>query len=87
MEPANCRADDPDGARGLDLNTNWALAEQGWSCPVCRRSKVDLFRVSANGVLLAKLDVHHDHLVDAIWSRSFELFGKDWIEQTMCTES
>lgn len=69
------------GARGLDLNTNWALAEQGWSCPVCRRSKVDLFRVSANGVLLAKLDVHHDHLVDAIWSRSFELFGKDWIEQ------
>ena len=67
-------------AKGLDLNENWALCTPFWSCPSCRRSKDEIFRLSKRGILLAKLELHHDHLRDGIWHRARELFGKDWIE-------
>ncbi|MGB9369604.1 MAG: hypothetical protein WCE79_26725 [Xanthobacteraceae bacterium] len=66
------------GAKGLDLNENWALCEPYWACPACYRSKENIFRLSKRGILLAKLELHHDHMRDAIWSRARELFGADW---------
>ncbi|TRC89691.1 hypothetical protein FJV80_07820 [Mesorhizobium sp. WSM4310] len=66
------------GAEGLDLNENWALAEQFWSCAGCGRSKNECFRLSKRGTLLAKLELHHDHIRDRIWPRADELLGADW---------
>ncbi|MGB3336856.1 MAG: hypothetical protein WBA73_06725 [Devosia sp.] len=65
-------------AKGLDLNSSWALTSARWTCPVCRREKPDLFRLSDNGCLLANLEVHHDHLPDTVWPRTAELLGRDW---------
>ena len=50
------------GAKGLDLNQNWALVSQNWCCPACKRSKVEIFRLSNRNILLAKLEEHHDHV-------------------------
>ncbi|AHY49223.1 MULTISPECIES: hypothetical protein [Bradyrhizobium] len=66
------------GAKGLDLNQNWALVPRGWSCPVCRRSKLDIFRLSSRGILLANLEEHHDHLRDYVGRRGRALFGDHW---------
>lgn len=49
----------------LDLNDNWASTSLNWFCPVCRRQKQDIARLSPEGVLLCHLDLHHDHLRDA----------------------
>jgi len=67
-------------AKGLDLNENWALCPPYWICPACRRSKDDIFRISKRGILLAKLELHHDHMRDCVWPRTLELFGKDWLK-------
>lgn len=48
----------------IDLNMNWASVSKNWTCPACLRDKADIFRVSSNGVLLALLHEHHDHLED-----------------------
>lgn len=69
------------GAKGLDLNSNWALTDVDWSCPACGREKRDLFRLTSIGCLLASLEIHHDHLPDTVWPRTWALFGKDWSEQ------
>lgn len=66
------------GAKGLDLNQSWALVPQNWSCPICRRSKVDIFRLSSRGILLANLEEHHDHLRDYVGRRARALFGDRW---------
>ena len=66
-------------ADGLDLNENWALSPPFWSCPACRRSKEEIFRLSKRGIILAKLELHHDHIRDTIWPRARELFGDNWI--------
>jgi|HubBroStandDraft_1064217.scaffolds.fasta_scaffold75127_1 rubredoxin len=68
------------GAKGLDLNENWSLCAPYWTCPACRRSKNEIFRLSKRGILLAKLELHHDHLRDRIWHRARELFGEKWLE-------
>lgn len=52
------------GASGLDLNSNWALTDPSWICPACLRPKRDIFRKLQNDVLVAKLELHHDHLHD-----------------------
>ncbi|MCP1913347.1 rubredoxin [Bradyrhizobium elkanii] len=67
-------------AEGLDLNENWALSSSYSICPACRRSKDDIFRLSKRGILLAKLELHHDHIRDYVWPRMRELFGTDWLE-------
>jgi rubredoxin len=74
------RALDRFRARGLDLNENWALCPPYWSCPTCRRSKDNIFRLSKRGILLAKLELHHDHLRDGVYHRAQELFGTEWRE-------
>ncbi|WP_316159460.1 hypothetical protein [Bradyrhizobium sp. SZCCHNRI3042] len=66
-------------AEGLDLNENWALCAQYWICPACRRHKDDIFRLSKRGIVLAKLELHHDHMRDCVWPRIQELFGEDWL--------
>jgi hypothetical protein len=68
-------------AKGLDLNENWALCPPYWSCPACWRSKDTIFRLSKRGILLAKLELHHDHLRDWMWHHSRELFGDDWLDK------
>lgn len=52
------------GTTRLSLNDNWASVSQDWCCPVCARPKVQLARLSAQGVLLCRLHWHHDHLQD-----------------------
>ena len=37
---------------------------QFWQCPCCGRSKTEIARKSPGGVLLCRLEVHHDHLGD-----------------------
>tara|TARA_R110002020_G_scaffold69730_9_gene181443 strand:- start:18332 stop:19864 length:1533 start_codon:yes stop_codon:yes gene_type:complete len=66
------------GAHGLELNSNWALERQSWTCPGCARSKAEIFRKSSQGVLLAKLERHHDHLWDEANRRPVELVGEAW---------
>lgn len=65
-------------AVGLDLNQNWALIDRLWSCPVCKRQKADIFRVSSRGILLANLEEHHDHLRDFVNRRAREIWGTEW---------
>lgn len=52
------------GATRLELNANWAANPTDWICPVCRRRKTDIARLTPAGVLLCQLDSHHDHLGD-----------------------
>jgi hypothetical protein len=66
------------GAKGLELNSNWALESQIWSCRGCRRHKREIFRKSPNGILLAKLELHHDHLWNEGLRRAERRFGPDW---------
>lgn len=48
----------------LDLNSSWASAWTGWTCPCCKRGKADIARLSPGGVVLCRLEFHHDHLAD-----------------------
>ncbi|WP_143750545.1 MULTISPECIES: hypothetical protein [unclassified Mesorhizobium] len=48
----------------LSLNRQWAGTWQSWACPCCHRTKPQIVRVSAAGVLLCELESHHDHLGD-----------------------
>lgn len=66
------------GAAGLELNANWALTSPGWICPGCGRNKQEIMRLSNDGILLAKLELHHDHLWDKVNRRPQELYGPDW---------
>lgn len=66
-------------AKGLDLNENWVHGGSFWICPGCRRSKDEIFRLSKRGILLAKLELHHDHMRDCVWHRMRELHGTDWL--------
>jgi rubredoxin len=59
------------GAKGLSLNSNWALVRQNWTCPCCGRDKPSVVRLGPNGILLARLDLHHDHIADWV-SRAFD---------------
>jgi len=68
-------------AKGLDLNQNWALVEQNWRCPGCARYKGEIFRLSSRGILLAKIEEHHDHLRDYVGKRARELFGERWLAE------
>ncbi|TPL05818.1 hypothetical protein FJ938_14485 [Mesorhizobium sp. B2-4-14] len=68
------------GAIGLDLNDNWALVEPSWRCQSCGRAKAEIFRLSKRGILLAKLELHHDHMRDEVWPQAEKLYGADWRE-------
>lgn len=63
-------------ASGLSLNRSWALVRQGWRCPCCERDKTCLVRLSPKGILLARLEEHHDHFREWI-DRAFDArFGR-----------
>ncbi len=68
-------------ARGLDLNERWAETRQDWRCPACQRIKADVLRLTDAGVLLARLDLHHDHLGDFIKKRLKARFGSRWVSE------
>ena len=52
------------GVDRLDLDDNWASVPPAWRCGPCGRHKVQLARASEAGVLICRLDWHHDHLRD-----------------------
>ncbi|QTC88415.1 hypothetical protein [Brevundimonas pondensis] len=52
------------GAERLDLDDNWASVPPTWRCGPCGRYKAELARLSEAGVLICRLDWHHDHLRD-----------------------
>lgn len=62
----------------LDLEDNWASCTPDWACPACGRHKPDLLRVSDKGVLLARLEIHHDHLTDYFKSILHAQLGPQW---------
>lgn len=66
------------GSDRLELNASWSRTPVDWRCPVCRRSKPEIARVTVAGVVLCQLDWHHDHLGDegrAILWRGQEKFS------------
>jgi len=66
------------GVEKLDLEENWASCDPSWTCPCCNRPKSELLRVSDKGVLLARLENHHDHLTDALADRLAAELGPQW---------
>lgn len=66
------------GATGLDLDQNWAGVPQWWACPCCLRAKVELVRMNTNGVLMAHLHEHHDHIHEYMAHRLQARYGKEW---------
>lgn len=58
-------------AKGLTLNSNWALARQNWTCPCCGRDKPSVVRLTPNSILLARLELHHDHIREWV-DRAFD---------------
>ena len=65
----------------LDLNLGWASVSQSWACPACGRDKRRIARVTAAGVVLARLEGHHDHLGDEVNSSLRARVGSNWVEQ------
>lgn len=65
-------------ATGLDLDQNWAGVPQDWACACCLRPKIELARKLPNGILLAHLHEHHDHIHDYMAARLQETYGKEW---------
>lgn len=57
------------GTDKLDLGEAWSRTWPGWECPVCKRPKFQIARLTDNDVLLCRLDEHHDHLVDHLKKR------------------
>lgn len=66
------------GATQLELNAPWASMPQSWTCPACGREKAELLRVTDKRVLVAKLELHHDHLSEHIKSEMTKRFGPGW---------
>lgn len=69
------------GATGLDLNERWAEKPQDWRCPACNRHKREIVRLTEAGILLARLEVHHDHLGDYIKQELKSAFGSAWASE------
>jgi hypothetical protein len=65
----------------LDLNLNWAEQPASYVCPCCQRTKPQLAKKTRAGVILCRLDEHHDHLTDYIQSEIRAELGSDWVRQ------
>lgn len=50
----------------LSLNAGWASTWTGWICPCCSKGKLEIARLTKQGVVLCELELHHDHLREAI---------------------
>ena len=68
------------GAERLDLNGAWSSVPQSWTCPACKRSKPAIARLTGAGVILARLEEHHDHLGDLINAGLRVRVGQRWPE-------
>lgn len=66
------------GTTGLDLNANWAGVSPDWRCKCCDRPKPMIVRKAPNGVLLAHLHMHHDHLEDHLQNLINARVGIPW---------
>lgn len=66
------------GTDKLYLDDNWASRSPDWECPACGRRKPDLMRMSDGSVLLARLDIHHDHLTDYFKTILQTKHGPQW---------
>lgn len=68
----------------FEMNSNWVLTSQEWTCPCCARSKFDIARPGNKGQILAKLVVHHDHMGDAMEEAFYTALREDGahVEQT-----
>lgn len=69
------------GGEKLDLDANWASQPPYFVCPGCGRSKPQLAKITKAGVILCRLDEHHDHLTDRIQSEMRALLGPEWARQ------
>lgn len=65
----------------LDLNLGWASVSQSWECPGCGRDKPWIARATSAGVVLARLEEHHDHLTDLINAGLRARLGQNWVER------
>lgn len=54
------------GTRQLEMHSQWILTPQSWICPCCKRSKLEISRLSKSGRIVCKLVVHHDHMKAAL---------------------
>lgn len=66
----------PDGS--LDMNANWCLVGEDWTCPVCRRGKVAISKLGPGGSVHCWLVAHHDHF-GAGWARFLLKFDRTLI--------
>jgi rubredoxin len=66
----------------VELDANWAGTPTWWTCPGCHRDKANIFRLS-KGVLLARLDWHHDHLEDRLKVMLKAKFGDRWVDRVL----
>lgn len=66
------------GTSKLEMDANWASMYPGWKCPSCDRAKPELARLTKAGILLCRLDLHHDHLSDRMAKILGDEFGDKW---------
>lgn len=50
----------------MDLNYWWVTTSSEWSCPCCKRSKIEIVRLNKHGFLTGHLHEHHDHMADFV---------------------
>lgn len=50
------------GATHASTNSNWQITPDEWDCPICRRSKLHIFKVAESGTMVGSLVNHHDHI-------------------------
>lgn len=60
-------------ASGLALNSNWAMTRTSWKCPICGRSKPQIAFRRRDGVLMAHLVEHHDHIDEYVKQHAKEI--------------
>lgn len=64
--PVACEIVAIHGDRRFEMNSNWVGSPQGWVCPCCKRTKVQISRIGKKGQILAKSVIHHDHMEDVL---------------------
>jgi len=51
------------GATEASTNSNWQITPDDWDCPICRRSKLHIFKIANSGTMVGNLVNHHDHII------------------------
>lgn len=66
------------GTTRLDLNWNWFETPVDWRCGCCGRGKPEIVRRTEDGVLLAHLHLHHDHMREHLGGLMNDRLGTPW---------